>query len=141
MQIWKEKLEISWEKAASIQILSGLPRTWYFLAGSERKLANELLMEMVAMANGKITASTKALRQATEKWLMRLASSLDVYQAYSKQWISDNVWKLPQAKVSKVDKEYDSNRCRRDIREGIPTLRYVGNEVLDEESLLASKAV
>ncbi|KAH3886853.1 hypothetical protein DPMN_010866 [Dreissena polymorpha] len=111
-----------------------------FLAGSERKLADELLMEMVAMANGKIKASTKAVRQATEKWLMRLASSLDVYHAYFKQWISDNVWELPQAKVSKVDQEYDSNRCRRDIRERVPTLRYVGNEVLDEESLLASNS-
>ncbi|KAH3778245.1 hypothetical protein DPMN_179700 [Dreissena polymorpha] len=71
-------------------------------AGSDRQLAKELLMEMVAMANGKINASTYTVKKTTKNWLMRLASSLDVYQAYSRQWISDNVWKLPQAKVSKV---------------------------------------
>ncbi|KAH3726154.1 hypothetical protein DPMN_052010 [Dreissena polymorpha] len=92
-------------------------------------------MEMVAMANGKINASTFTVKKTTKNWLMMLASSLDVYQAYSRQWISDNVWKLPQAKVSKVVPEYDSSR---DIREGVPTLRYLGNEVLDEENLLAS---
>ncbi|KAH3821158.1 hypothetical protein DPMN_122918 [Dreissena polymorpha] len=108
------------------------------LAGSDRQLAKELLMEMVAMANGKINASTFTVKKTTKNWLMRLASSIDVYQAYSRQWISDNVWKLPQAKVSKVVPEYDSSRNRRDIREGVFTLRYLGNEVLDEENLLAS---
>ncbi|XP_053388094.1 uncharacterized protein LOC128551306 [Mercenaria mercenaria] len=118
-----------------VKNLSLCPR----LAGREKaELLLNTLLKMVKLAKEKKDA-TRNKRRLTQ-WLKEAAHSMLTFQVANRDWISNNVWKLPDL-PKPVEQVYDPTKGKRDIRY-FPTSKSdkalekeVGDESVDEDVL------
>ena len=79
------------------------------------KVLEETLLRMTSLVKSRLNEPGRRNVTSFLAWLKNAAKAMELYQVISREWICENVWKLPYLPQRK-EQDYDPTRGRKDIR-------------------------
>ena len=79
------------------------------------KVLEETLLRMTSLVKSRLNEPGRRNVTSFLAWLKNAAKAMELYQVISREWICENVWKLPDLPQRK-EQDYDPTRGRKDIR-------------------------
>ena len=79
------------------------------------KVLEETLLRMTSLVKFRLNEPGRRNVTSFLAWLKNAAKAMELYQVINREWICENVWKLPDLPQRK-EQDYDPSRGRKDIR-------------------------
>ena len=79
------------------------------------KVLEATLLRMTSLVKSRLNEPGRRNVTSFLAWLKNAAKAMELYQVISREWICENVWKLPDLPQRK-EQDYDPTRGRKDIR-------------------------
>lgn len=73
------------------------------------KVFEETLLRMTSLVRSKLNEPGRRNVSSFQAWLKNAAKAMELYQVISREWICENVWKLPDL-PKRREQEYDPTK-------------------------------